>query len=444
MPKRVIPLTASQVQNAKPGIHPEHGYTGKPYKLRDGSGLFLLVNPDGSKLWRLDYRRPVTGKQNTIGLGAYRATGLGASRRVGLADARNKRDEAHKLLENGIDPSEQRKADEANKIAAMALADDTFEVIAREWLARKSAHEWGATQTEKETRNLENHVFPRIGQKPVSEIGVSDLSPILLRLADAGHHELAHRVRRNLSRIFVYAAATERMDKGTNPAEPLKELLPPRRPAKRMPTIIDPARVGELLRAIDTHSGSFIVGCALKLSTMWACRPGEIRQAEWSHVELEGEAPTMTLPPSIRKLRRVQKENPDTQPHIVPLSTQAVAILRELHAVTGRGRYVFPGMRDPKRPMSEAAVTAALARLGFKGEMVAHGFRHMAKTLLRELGWSREATERQLSHAVPGVEGRYDLSKLLPERRRMMQAWADYLDALRTGANVVPINRKAG
>lgn len=425
MPKRVIPLTASQVQNAKPKA--------TPYKLRDGGGLFLLVNPDGSKLWRLDYRRPVTGTQNTIGLGVFHT--------VGLANARSKRDEARKLLENGIDPSEQRKADDADKKAAKAVADDTFEVVAREWLARKSAHEWVATQTAKETRNLEKHVFPHVGRKPVADIGVADLSPILLRLADAGHHELAHRLRANLSRIFVYAAATERMNKGTNPAAPLKELLPPRRPAKRMPTIIDPARVGELLRAIDTHSGSFIVGCALRLSTMWACRPGEIRQAEWAHVHLDGDEPTMTLPPSIRKLRRVQKENPDTQPHIVPLSAQAVAILHDLHAVTGRGRYVFPGMRDPKRPMSEAAVTAALARLGFKGEMVAHGFRHMAKTLLRELGWSREATERQLSHAVPGVEGRYDLSKLLPERRKMMQAWADYLDGLRTGANVVPIRK---
>lgn len=436
MPKRVIPLTASGVQNAKPEA--------TPYKLRDGGGLYLLVNPDGSKLWRLDYRRPVTGKQNTIGLGAYRAAGVGASRIVGLTDARDKRTEARKLLENGIDPSEKRKADEADKKAAEAMADDTFEVVAREWLTRKSAHEWVATQTTKETRNLEKHVFPRVGRTPITDIGVTDLSPILLRLADAGHHELAHRLRANLSRIFVYAAATERMGKGTNPAAPLKELLPPRRPAKRMPTIIDPARVGELLRAIDTHSGSFIVGCALKLSAMWACRPGEIRQAEWTHVELDGDTPTMTLPPSIRKLRRVQKENPDTQPHIVPLSMQAVAILRELHNVTGRGRYVFPGMRDPKRPMSEAAVTAALARLGFKGEMVAHGFRHMAKTLLRELGWSREATERQLSHAVPGVEGRYDLSKLLPERRRMMQAWADYLDALRAGGDVVAFRQKAG
>ena len=424
MAKRIDPLSPSAVANAKARA--------EPYKLRDGGGLYLLVNPDRSRWWRCDYRRPLTGKRNTLSLGTFPE--------VGLADARKRHAEARKLLADGIDPSAHRKA---KKDASKAAAANSFEAVAREWLARKAAHEWVPTQTAKETRNLEKHVFPRVGSKPVADIGVSDLSAIVLRLADAGHHELAHRLRANLSRVFVYAAATGRMDTGANPAAPLKELLPSRRPSKRMPTITDPARIGELLRAIEAHSGTFIVGCALKLSAMWACRPGEIRRAEWTHIELDGDEPTMILPPSIRKLRRVQKENPETQPHIVPLSTQAVAILRELHAVTGRGHYVFPGMRDPKRPMSEAAVTAALARLGFKGELVAHGFRHMAKTLLMELGWSREATERQLSHAVPGVEGRYDLSQLLPERRKMMQAWADHLDALRVGSNVIPI-RKAG
>ena len=422
MPKRILPLSPSAIANAKPKE--------KPYVVRDGLGLFVLVNPDGAKLWRFDYRRPVTGKRNTLSFGIYPT--------VPLKKARERRDEARTFLADGIDPGAQRLA---LKRAGEEWAANSFETVAREWLARMAAHEWVATQTAKETRNLEKHVFPRIGRKPIAVIGVSDLRPIVLRLADAGHHELAHRLRANLSRVFVYAAATGRMDSGTNPAAPLKGLLPSRRPAKRMPTITDPARIGELLRAIDAHGGTFIVGCALKLSAMWACRPGEIRQAEWAHVELDGSEPAMTLPPSIRKLRRSQKEHPDTQPHIVPLSKQAVAILRDLHTVTGRGRYVFNGARDPKRPMSEAAVTAALARLGFKGEIVAHGFRHMAKTLLMELGWSREATERQLSHAVPGVEGRYDLSKLLPERRKMMQAWADYLDNLREGGKVVPIRK---
>jgi integrase len=221
--------------------------------------------------------------------------------------------------------------------------------------------------------------------------------------------------------------------------------MPPRRPSKRMPTITEPAKIGELLRAIDTHAGTFIVGCALKLSAMWACRPGEIRQSEWANVDLDSEHPTLTIPPSIRKLRRVQKEDPDTSPHIVPLSTQAVAILRELHALTGRGKYLFPGARDPKRPMSEAAVTAALARLGYKGAIVAHGFRHMASTLLNEHGWKPDAIERQLSHKDKDkIRGTYNLAQYMDERRRMMQSLADYLDTLKIGGNVLPMTRKAG
>jgi integrase len=425
MPKQADSLSPSAVANAKPKA--------APYKLSDGRGMFLLITPDGAKLWRWRYRRPGTGKENMLGLGAFPD--------VSLRRAREKRDEARKLLADGIDPGERRKA---AKAASVAAAANSFEAVAREWLRRKAAHEWVATQTTKETRTLERHVFPRIGKKPISEIGVSDLSPIVLRLMDAGHHELAHRLRANLSRIFVYAAATARIERGTNPAAPLRELMPPRKPSKRMPTITEPARVGELMRAIDTHAGTFVVGCALKLSALWACRPGEIRQAEWAHVSLDGKNPTLTLPPSIRKLRRAQKENPDTQPHVVPLSKQAVAILRELQGVTGAGKYIFPGARDRTKPMSEAAVTAALARLGYKHEIVAHGFRHMASTLLNERGWNPDAIERQLSHKDKDkIRGTYNLAQYMDERRRMMQSLADYLDALRTRSNVVPMKRGA-
>lgn len=372
-------LTPSAVANVKPQA--------KPYKLADERGMYLLVKPDGAKWWRFDYRRPDTGKRNTLSLGIFPD--------VSLRKAREKREEARALVADGIDPSEQRRA---SKAASVAAAANTFEAVAREWVTRKAAHEWVPAQTTKETRNLERHVFPKIGRKPIAELDVDDLSPIVLGLADAGHHELAHRLRANLSRIMVYAAATKRIARGMNPAAPLKELMPPRRPSKRMPTITDPTKIGELLRAIDTHAGSPIVGCALKLSAMWACRPGEIRQSEWANVDLDSKHPTLIIPPSIRKLRRVQKEDPETSPHIVPLSTQAVALLRELHTLTGRGKYLFPGARDPKRPMSEAAVTAALARLGYKGTLVAHGFRHMASTLLNEHGWTPDAIERQLSH----------------------------------------------
>jgi integrase len=425
MPKRVVPLSPSAVVNAKP--------KDTPYKMADGRGLYLLVQPSGAKWWRWTYQRPGTGKENTLSLGTFPD--------VKLSKAREKRDAAREQVANGIDPSEQRQEDSAAKKAAAA---NTFKAVACEWLARKAAHEWVATQTAKETRNLEKHVFPKIGKKPIDSLDVDDLSPIVLGLADAGHHELAHRLRANLSRIMVYAAATKRIARGMNPAAPLKELMPPRRPSKRMPTITDPARIGELLRAIDTHAGTYIVGCALKLSAMWACRPGEIRQSEWVNVDMDGEHPTLTMPPSIRKLRRVQKEDPDTQPHIVPLSTQAIAILRELHALTGRGKYLFPGARDPKRSMSEAAVTAALARLGFKGEIVAHGFRHMASTLLNEHGWTPDAIERQLSHKDKDkIRATYNLAQYMDERRRMMQSLADYLDALRVGGAVVPFKRKA-
>ena len=426
MPKRVVPLTPSAVANAKP--------KDRPYKMADGRGLFLLVQPSGAKWWRWKYRRPDVGTENTLSLGAYPD--------VSLKRAREKREEARALVADGTDPSQQRQADKAASAAAVA---NTFEAVAREWVARKTAHEWVPTQTAKETRNLEKHVFPRIGRKPIAELDVDDLSPIVLGLADAGHHELAHRLRANLSRIMVYAAATKRIARGMNPAAPLKELMPPRRPSKRMPTLTDPAKIGELLRAIDTHAGTFIVGCALKLSAMWACRPGEIRQSEWANVDLDGKHPTLTIPPSIRKLRRVQKEDPETSPHIVPLSTQAVAILRELRTVTGNSKYLFPGARDPRRPMSEAAVTAALARLGYKGALVAHGFRHMASTLLNEHGWTPDAIERQLSHKDKDkIRGTYNLAQYMDERRRMMQSLADYLDGLRAGGAIVAFKRKAG
>jgi integrase len=425
MPKAIKPLSPSEVANAKAKAG--------AYKLRDGGGLHLLVTPDRAKWWRFDYRRPGSGKRNTLSLGTFPD--------VSLKRAREKREDARRLLADGIDPGENRKSEKAASVAASA---NTFEAVAREWLGRKAAHEWGATQLKKETRSLERHVFPWIGKKPIADLGVSDVRPLVLRQTDAGHHELAHRLRANLSRVFVYAAATERIEKGTNPAAPIREVMPPRKPSKRLPTITDASKIGELMRAIDAHAGTFVVGCALKLSAMWACRPGEIRQAEWAHASLDGENPTLTLPPSIRKLRRIQKENPDTQPHVVPLSTQAVAILRELKDVTGNGKYIFHGARDRKRPMSEAAVTAALARLGYKNEIVAHGFRHMASTLLNESGWNPDAIERQLSHKDKDkIRGTYNLAQYMDERRRMMQSLADHLDVLRVGSNVVPMKRKA-
>lgn len=417
-----MPLTDTAIRKAKP--------VAKPLKLTDGGGLYLLLRSDSARWWRMDYRRPVTGKRNTLSLGVYPD--------VGLADARTKRDEARKLLAAGVDPGERRKAERA---AGQERASNSFEVVAREWLAVR-AHEWSERQHDKEKARLEKHAFPWIGGKPAAELGVADIRPLIERVKKAGHLEQAHRLRFQLSRVFQFAVATGRAKR--DPAADLKAVLPSRR-KQNFAHITDPARVGELLRAIDGFKGTFPVACALKLAPMWFCRPGEIRMAEWAHFDLDSEHPTYTIPPSNRKLRKADKENPNTPSHVVPLSEQAVAILRELKPLTERGKYLFPGARDPKRHMSDGAINAALARIGFKGELVGHGFRHMASTLLREMGWPADAVERQLSHKEPGVAGIYNKAQHLPERRKMMQAWADYLDALKTSAmgKVAPIRHRA-
>ena len=411
-----MPLSDVAIRSAKPAT--------KPLKMSDGGGLYLLLNPTGSRWWRLDYR--FGGKRKTLSMGTYPDTGL--------KDARQRRDAARKLIANNVDPGEHRKAEKA---AGSGRSANSFEVVAREWLALKQ-REWTAGQYEKEQGRLENHAFPWIGSLPVSDVGVAQIRPLLNGLVKKDHIEQAHRLRHQLSRVFRYAVATERALR--DPAADLRDTLPARRP-QNYPTIIDPAEVGELMRAIDGFKGTFIVACALKLAPLWFCRPGEIRQAEWEHFNLDGENPAYTVPPMIRKLRKAEKENPKTAPHIVPLSTQAIAILRELHIVTGHGRFLFPGARSPKRNMSDGAVNAALARLGYKGILTGHGFRHMARTMLGELGWNPEALERQLSHKEPGISGVYNKAQHLPERRKIMQEWANYLDALRVDGDTTLYDR---
>jgi integrase len=290
--------------------------------------------------------------------------------------------------------------------------------------------EWTPGQYAKEHDRLKNHAFKWIGHLPVAEIGVAEIRPLLAHVVKRGHIEQAHRLRHQFSRVFRFAVATERASR--DPAADLRDTLPARQPSNHA-TIIDPVQVGELMRAIEGFTGTFSVQCALKLAPLWFCRPGEVRMAEWAHFDLGSENPIYTVPPANRKLKKSAKENPSTPPHVVPLSRQALEILRELHQLTGRGRYLFPGARDPKRHMSDGAVNAALARLGYKGIITGHGFRHMARTLLGELGWSAEALERQLSHKEAGVSGVYNKAQHLEERRKIMQAWADYLDDLRIG-----------
>lgn len=404
-------LTDTSIKSAKPAD--------KPYRLRDRRGLYLQVNPNGSKWWRLDYR--VAGRRNTLSLGKpYPDTPLSL--------ARERCDEARRLIARGIDPSDQRKSE---KTAIVERANNSFEVVAREWLGIK-AHEWVPAHLAKELLRLEKHAFPWIGNKPMPELDVDDVMPLIKRVFQAGHLEQAHRLREQVSRICRYAIATGRAK--IDPAHALSEALPSRQESG-FPAVVRPDEIGELLRAMDGFKGTLVVACALRVAPYLFCRPAELRKAEWGHFrDLTGHCPEYHVPPANRKLLKSKKEARDAEPHIIPLPSQAVAILQELLPLTGHRRYVFPGARDPNRCMSEAAINAALARLGYKDKMVGHGFRHMASTRLEEMGWPDGAIEAQLSHKVAGVRGKYKRDqhlRFLPQRRQMMQVWADYLDALK-------------
>lgn len=407
MPTLADPLSPSAVANAKPKA--------EPYTLPDGRGMFLLVQPTGAKWWRFKYRRPGTKKRNTLSLGIYPD--------VSLKQARERREAARKLLADGIDPGEKRKAE------ATAVAD-TFEAVAREWFAKYSP-QWAEDHASRNIRRLERDVFPWIGSKPLASVTAPDILAVLERIDARGARETAHRARTNIGQVIRFGIATGRTN--TDPTVALRGAIPP--PIERNhAAVTEPDKVGELLRAIDAYAGHFPTRCALQLAPMFFVRPGELRQAEWAEMDLD--AAEWNLPAHKMKTR---------QPHIVPLATQAVAILRALYPLTGNGRYVFPGGRTPKRPMSNNATNAALRRMGFdKDTMTTHGFRAMARTILDErLGFRPDYIEHQLAHAVRDPNGRaYNRTAHLPERRKMMQAWADYLDSLRDApGKVVPIRK---
>ena len=372
------------------------------YRLADGNGLCI---PTGARLWRFRYRH--NGNARMLSLGAWPA--------VTLADARQRRDEARKLVAQGIDPSAARKATKD----ADAL---TFEAIAREWLERRDL---APATAKKHHWLLERHVLPVLGAKPISSITAADVLGMLQGLEARGLLETAGRARSQVSVVFRHAVATLRA-----PGDPTVAL----RGAIKTPkvthhaAITEPLKLGDLLRALHAYRGGFVVASALKLAPLLFVRPGELRDAEWSEIDLD--AATWCIPAHKMKMRAS---------HIVPLSSQAVAILRELQALTGRGQYVFPSPRTSRRPMSENAVTAALRALGYDGDtMTAHGFRSTASTLLHEQGYPSDVIERQLAHKEGNaVKDAYDRAQHLPERIAMMQAWSDYLDALRKGADVV-------
>lgn len=403
-----MPLTDAAIRTAKPGE--------KPYKLADERGLFLLVNPNGAKWWRLKFR--VEGKEKALSLGTYPDTSL--------KEARSKRDEARKQLAEGIDPSQQRKA---IKAAREGVTANSFEVICREWLENKRSNIEEA-QYKKALARLEKDVFPWMGSRPIAEITAPEVLAVLRRIDARGARYTAHKAKSEISQCFRYAIATGRAER--DPCPDLRGAIPAPKTENR-PAITDPKAAGELLRAIDGFKGTFVVRCALLLAPLLFVRPGELRKATWDGFDLDkGEWRYF--------INKTKTE------HLVPLASQAVAILRELHALTGHGSYVFPG-RDPKRPMSDAAVNAALRRMGYdtKTEITGHGFRAMARTILHEeLHIKPEVIEHQLAHQVSDALGTaYNRTKFLKDRKIMMQQWASYLDKLKEGAIVIPLKSQA-
>ncbi|MGJ0485116.1 MAG: tyrosine-type recombinase/integrase [Methylomicrobium sp.] len=410
-------LKPATVSNAKPGD--------KDKRLNDGNGLYLLIKPTGAKWWRFDYS--VDGKRKTLSLGVYPATGL--------ADARRKAEEARAKVANGIDPSDTRKeakaakqakAENQKRLDAGLPALNSFEHITRDWLASVE-HTVARNTHHKKTRLFEMHVFPMIGYMGISDVKSPHIFEIVKPLIEAGKLESAHRIRSETSAAYAYAIAHGFTD--YDPAQAVAKQIPATK-VKHRAALSDPKDVGQLMRSIDSYQGTLVVQCALKISPLLFQRPGEIRQMEWKDVDL-----------SAREWRPfVTKTN---ALHLVPLSTQAVTILETVKPLTGSGRYVFPSSRNDGRPMSENTIRVALLTMGYDGDtMTAHGFRGMASTLLNEQGWSPDAIERQLCHMPRDqVRAAYNRAQYLDERRRMMQAWADYLDSLKHGADVIPFKR---
>lgn len=405
-------LTDVKVRNAKPQE--------KQYKLFDGDGLFLLVmppgkkTPNGSKCWRLKYR--FCGKEKLLALGTYPD--------VSLSDARDRRSEARKLLAKGIDPSEARKTQRAMDADNAA---NTFEVVAREWYG-KNEPVWSSTHAVTVISRLEKHVFPVIGSRPISDIKAPEVLKMLQNIEATGAIETAYRIKIVCGQVFRYAIATGRADGDPTPS--LKGALSKRK-VRHHASITDPKEVAVLLRVIDSYQGGFIMTQALRFAPLVFVRPGELRKAEWSEIDLENAE--WNIPAEKMKMK---------QPHLVPLSRQAVEILRKLQLVTGNEQYVFQ-VRASK-PLSENGVNSALRYLGYDKEtMTCHGFRAMARTILDEVLQVRiDFIEHQLAHAVKDPNGRaYNRTAHLAARREMMQLWADYLDGLKAGAKVISFKK---
>ena len=402
-------LTDTKIKNAKPQE--------RPYKLFDGGGLYLLIarQADGtaSRWWRLKYR--FRGREKVLALGVYPAIGLKAARAAAAV--------ARKALLCGVDPS-------VEKASAKLVQSDTFKAVAEEWLGMQ-AKKLATVTLSKARWMLETFTYPRLGDKLINEIKAPEMLAALRAIESKGHHETATRTKQRVGQVMRYAIATGRAERDIT--ADLRGALAPV-PTKNRAAITDPSRVGELLRAVDGYQGEPATAAALKLAPLTFVRPGELRGAEWREFDLE--AAEWRIPPERMKMGEA---------HIVPLSRQAIEILTGLRATSHKTRFLFPSLRTRDRPMSENTLNAALRRLGYTAEqMTAHGFRAMASTLLNEQGFPPDVIELQRAHAERNkVRAAYNRATRLPERRKMMQAWADYLDALRAGANVVPLRRPA-
>jgi integrase len=393
-----MPLSDIAIKKAKP--------KDKAYRLYDERGLYLEVSPAGGKLWRFKYRLP---KEKRLSIGIYPD--------VSLRDARERRDEARRLIAAGVDPGEHRKA---AKLAAAGRAADSFEVVTREWYG-KHAPGWVEAHSSRILRLFERDIFPHIGGRAIADITAPEVLAVARRIE--GHAlETAHRAIQNCGQVFRYAVATGRALR--DPTGDLRGALPPKRDKKHFAATIEPKRLGEILLALDGYEGTPEVQAALKLAPRLFVRPGELRHMEWAAIDWKVEKWEFFVTKT-----KVQ--------HIVPLARQSLEILRELHKFTGTGRYAMPSALTASRPMSDNAVLTAMRRLAItKEEMSGHGFRAVARTILDEvLGVRVDYIEHQLAHAVKDPNGRaYNRTMHLEERRKMMQLWADHLDTLKVKA----------
>lgn len=392
-----MPLTDTAIRSAKP--------QSRTVKMFDGGGLYLELSPNGGKWWRLKYR--LEGKEKRISLGTYPT--------IGLKEARQRREDAKKLIANGIDPSIQRQAVKASVLSKEA---DSFEAMAREWF-EKHVSALAPSYGKKVRSLIEKRILPVFGSKHIAEVEPADILKAARHVEESGAVETAHRLIQLCGQLLRYGIATGRckydITQGLHGALPKVTV-------KHMATITDRKRIGELLRAIDGYGGFLPVKSALRLAPLLFVRPGELRAAEWSEVDFE--SAEWRIPAAKMKMK---------QRHIVPLARQSLAIMEELQTYTGQGRFLFPSMRTDAKPVALESMLVALRAMGFgKDEIVTHGFRGMASTLLNELGYNRDWIERQLARGERNhIRAAYNHAEFLPERRRMMQEWADFLDGLR-------------